>query len=50
MFVLLSLNILASLSAILFFTGYELTSKLKELLERLFSNELVINFLWFTFI
>lgn len=45
---LLSLNILAGLSAILFFTGYELTSKLTEQLEKLFSNELVVNFLWFT--
>lgn len=46
MSIFLSLNILALLSAILYFTGYEVTSKLKEQLEIVFSSELLINFSW----
>lgn len=46
MSIFLSLNILALLSAILFFTGYEITSQLKEQLEIYFSSELLINFFW----
>jgi len=46
MSIFLSLNILAGLSAILFFTGYELTSKLMEQLANFFSSEFLVNFLW----
>jgi hypothetical protein len=46
MSIFLSLNILAGLSAILFFTGYELTSHLAESLSSIFSSELLVNFFW----
>ncbi|PIE49896.1 MAG: hypothetical protein CSA39_00245 [Flavobacteriales bacterium] len=46
MSIFMSLNILALLSAVLFFTGYEITAKLKAQLENIFSSELLINFSW----
>jgi len=45
MSILLSLNIAAIFSAILFFTNYDLTWKLKEYLIH-FSNESIRNILW----
>ncbi|TPV31156.1 hypothetical protein FJ651_15440 [Paucihalobacter ruber] len=46
MSIFMSLNILALLSAVLFFTGYEMTAKLKAQLENIFSSELLVNFSW----
>lgn len=47
MSIFLSLNILALLSAILFFTGYELTAELKTVLDNFFLSELLANLSWF---
>ena len=47
MSLLLSFNILAVLSALLFFTGYDLGDKLMEQLSNYFSSELALNFSWY---
>lgn len=50
MSLLFSLNISAILSAILFFTGYELSYELMIQLTKITSNEKLQNFLWSTII
>lgn len=50
MSIFLSLNILSLLSAVLYFTGYDILSKIITKLQSVLSSEFLVNLLWTTLV